>query len=62
MTKALTAIHDGDFEAATEDENKLLVDIKRQAILRAQAIIRMHVSAERSLSAELIAERRMSQS
>jgi len=48
----------GDVLTVRMDEDGLHLQTKRQALLKAQAIVRKHVSADRSLSAELIEERR----
>ena len=41
------------------DEDGLHIQTKRQALIKARAIVREHISADRSLSDELIAERRL---
>lgn len=41
------------------DDEGLHIQSQRQAIAQAQAIVRRHVTADRSLSNELIAERRL---
>ena len=48
----------GDVLTVQMDEKGLHLQTKRQALLEAQALVRNYVSAERSLSDELIAERR----
>ena len=48
----------GEILTLTLDENGLHLESQRQAMLRAQAIVRQHVQSGRSLSDELIAERR----
>ena len=41
------------------DEDGLHIQTKRQELLRSRAIVRQHISADRSLSDELIADRRL---
>ena len=41
------------------DEDGLHIQTKRQALLKARAILREHISPDRRLSDELIAERRI---
>ncbi len=48
----------GDVLTIRMDEEGLHIQTMRQALQRSQAIVRKYVSAERSLSEELIAERR----
>jgi AbrB family looped-hinge helix DNA binding protein len=48
----------GDEVIVVLDGGEVRILTPRQAIARAQAIVRSHVPAGRSLSAELIAERR----
>ena len=48
----------GDVLMVQMDEKGLHLQTKKQALLEAQAVVRKYVNAKRSLSAELIAERR----
>jgi len=41
------------------DEDGLHIQTKRQALLKARALVRQHIDKNRSLSDELIAERRL---
>ena len=49
----------GEVVTIRMDEDGLHIQSRAQAIKRAQAIVRKYVSADRSLSDELIAERRL---
>ena len=49
----------GEIVTMRLDEEGLHIQSRAQAIKRAQAIVRKYVSADRSLSDELIAERRL---
>ena len=49
----------GEILTVRMDEDGLHIQTKRQALLRARSIVRDHVSADRRLSDELIAERRL---
>jgi antitoxin PrlF len=51
-------IHPGDEIELRMDEDELRITTQRLRILRAQRLIRRHVDSNRSLSSELIAERR----
>lgn len=49
----------GDVLTMRMDEDGLHIQTKRQALLKARAIVRQHIDKNRSLSDELIAERRL---
>jgi len=49
----------GDVLTIRMDEDGLHIQTKRQALLKARAIVRHHIDKNRSLSDELIAERRL---
>lgn len=49
----------GDVLTMRIDEDGLHIQTKRQALLRSRSIVRAHISADRRLSDELIAERRL---
>lgn len=49
----------GEVVTIRMDEDGLHIQSQAQAIKRAQAIVRKYVSADRSLSDELVAERRL---
>jgi AbrB family looped-hinge helix DNA binding protein len=49
----------GEVVTIRMDEDGLHIQSQAQAVKRAQAIVRKYVSADRSLSDELIAERRL---
>lgn len=51
-------IKDGDEVLISLDDGTILISTRRQQLRRAQALVRRHVEAGRSLADELIAERR----